>query len=235
MTERRRALELLRRIERESAFASPLLVNETGFVRTMVLGILRWRSRLDFAIAALAKGKIEPGVLDVLRVGAYQLLYMDVAQYAAVAETVEIAPRRARGFVNAILRRMTRGEAPEPRDLATRTAHPQWLIDHWTRMYGPERAARIAEADQELSYPDVLTDAPPPGAAPSRLVPGMWKLTGSSAEVEGYALDEGSVMHFVACRAFLQIEQHFDINRVLWATRRAFHGDDIVDRCNHDN
>lgn len=194
MNDRRRALELLRRIERESAFAAPLLVDETGFVRTLVLGVLRWRSRLDFVIAALAKGKIEPEVLDVLRVGAYQLLYMDVAQYAAVAETVELAPRRARGFVNAILRRIARGEAPQPTDLATRTAHPQWLIDRWTRAFGAERAARIAEANQELSYPDVFTDAPPPDATPSLLVPGMWKLKGSSAEVEGYALDEGSAV-----------------------------------------
>src|SRR6266516_2597044 len=131
MHERRRALELLRRIERESAFAAPLLVNESGFVRTLVLGVLRWRSRLDFVVQSLANRKIEPQILDVLRLGAYQLLFMDVAQYAAVAETVELAPRRARGFVNAILRRITRGEAPAPNDLATRTAHPQWLIDRW--------------------------------------------------------------------------------------------------------
>ncbi|MEK6374597.1 MAG: transcription antitermination factor NusB [Acidobacteriota bacterium] len=192
MTDRRRALEVLRRIERESSYASLVLQHDSGFVRTMVLGVLRWRSRLDFVIESLAKRKIEPQVLDVLRLGAYQLLFMDVAQYAAVAETVELAPQRARGFVNAILRRIARGEAPEPADLATRTAHPPWLIERWTRTFGAERAARIAEANQELSYPDVLTDAPPPDATPSRLVPGMWKLTGSSAEVEGYALDEGS-------------------------------------------
>jgi 16S rRNA (cytosine967-C5)-methyltransferase len=84
------------------------------------------------------------------------------------------------------------GDAPEPRDLPTRTAHPPWLIDRWTRTFGVERAARIAEANQELSYPDVLTDSPPPGATASRLVPGMWKLSGSSAAVEGFALDEGS-------------------------------------------
>jgi 16S rRNA (cytosine967-C5)-methyltransferase len=194
MNERRRALELLRRIERESAFASLLLIGESGFVRTLVLGVLRWRSRLDFVVRSLSKRKVEPEVIDLLRMGAYQLLYMDVAQYAAVAETVALAPLRVRGFVNAILRRITRGDAPEPTDLATRTAHPQWLIDRWTRMYGAERAARIAEANQELSYPDVLSDAPPAGATPSRLVPGMWKLAGSSAEVEGYALDEGSAV-----------------------------------------
>ena len=194
MHERRRALELLGRIEREAAFASLLLLGESGFVRTLVLGVLRWRSRLDFVVQSLAKRKIDADLLDVLRLGAYQLLYMNIAQYAAVAETVELTPRRARGFVNAVLRRITRGEAPEPNDLATRTAHPQWLIDRWTRNYGAARAARIAEANQELSFPDVFTDTPPPEATPSLLAPGMWKLKGSSADVDGFALDEGSAV-----------------------------------------
>jgi 16S rRNA (cytosine967-C5)-methyltransferase len=191
MTERQRALNLLRRIEREQAFAAPLLAHESGFVRTLVLGVLRWRSRLDFVVSSLAKRKIDDQLLDVLRIGAYQLLYMDVARYAAVAETVELAPKHARGFVNAVLRRVTNVEPP---DLATRTAHPPWLIERWIRNYGEERAAKIAAANQDLSYPDTITDAPPPGAAPSALVPGMWKLRGSSAEVDGIVLDEGSAV-----------------------------------------
>jgi 16S rRNA (cytosine967-C5)-methyltransferase len=189
--DRQRALQLLRRIERESAYASLLLTNDTGFVRTLVLGVLRWRSRLDFVIDAFAKGKIEPEIRDILRLGALQLLFMHVAPHAAVGETVQLAPLRARGFVNAILRRISKG-APEPPDIATRTAHPQWLIDRWTRMYGAERAAKIAEANQELSFPDVMTDSPPADAIASELVPGMWKLTGSSADVGGIVLDEGS-------------------------------------------
>src|SRR4051795_11419056 len=191
MNERRRALELLRRIERESAYASLLLANDSGFVRTLVLGVLRWRSRLDFVIDSFAKSAIEPEIRDILRVGALQLLFMRVAPHAAVGETVALVPLRARGFVNAILRKISKG-APEPVDIATRTAHPQWLIDRWTRFYGADRAAKIANANQELSYPDVMTDSPPPDATRSELVPGMWKLTGSSAEVEGFALDEGS-------------------------------------------
>src|SRR5947209_4892891 len=193
MNERRRALELLRRIERESAYASLLLTNDSGFVRTLVLGVLRWRSRLDFVIDSFAKSKIEPEIRDVLRLGGLQLLFMRVAPHAAVSETVALVPLRARGFVNAILRKISKG-APEPSDVATRTAHPQWLIDRWTRTYGADRAAKIAEANQELSYPDVMTDSPPPDATPSELVPGMWKLTGSSAEVDGFALDEGSAV-----------------------------------------
>jgi 16S rRNA (cytosine967-C5)-methyltransferase len=191
MNERQRALNLLRRIEREQSFAAPLLVHESGFIRTLVLGVLRWRSRLDFAVSAHAKRKIDDPLLDVLRLGAYQLLFMDVAKYAAVAETVELAPKHARGFVNAVLRRVTDVEPP---DLATRTAHPPWLIARWVRNYGEERAARIAAANQELSYPDVITSEPPPDAAPSELVPGMWKLRGSSADVDGIVLDEGSAV-----------------------------------------
>lgn len=199
MNDRARALALLRRIERESLFASYVLAGESGFVRTLVLGVLRWRSRLDFVVETLAKRSIEPEILDVLRLGAYQLLYMDVAQYAAVGETVELAPKRARGFVNAILRRITRGDVPEPRDLATRTAHPAWLIERWTRFYGVERATRIAEANQELSYPDVLalTDEAPPDATPSTLVDHVYKLRGSSAELDRakfWPMDEGSAL-----------------------------------------
>ena len=208
-SDRARALHLLQRIERESLYASLVLQNESGFVRTIVLGVLRWRSRLDFVIEQLAQRplkKLDPIVVDVLRVGVYQLLYMDVPKYAAVSETVDMTPKRARGFANAILRRAAEGKAPEPRDLATRTAHPQWLIDRWTRMFGAERAAAIAEANQDLSYPDVLAlggDAPPE-AEPSKLVPDLWKLHGSSADLDRelfYPMDEGSAVIAAIARA----------------------------------
>ena len=162
-------------------------------MRTLVLGVLRWRSRLDFVIDTFAKSAIEPEIRDILRLGALQLLFMRVAPHAAVGETVALVPLRARGFVNAILRKISKG-VPEPADVTTRTAHPQWLIDRWTRTYGAERAAKIAEANQELSYPDAMTGSPPADAIASELVPGMWKLTGSSADVDGFALDEGSAV-----------------------------------------
>ena len=199
MTERERAFRLLQRIERESAYASLLLQDESGFVRTIVLGVLRWRSRLDHAIETLAGRrlkKLDPNVVQILRLGIYQLMFMDVAPYAAVSESVDLAARhanRARGFVNAILRRASETDLGSlARDLPTRTAHPRWLIERWTRMFGAERAAAIAEANQQLSYPDLFGPQAPPGSEPSKLVPGMFKLTGSSAHAEGWALDEGS-------------------------------------------
>jgi 16S rRNA (cytosine967-C5)-methyltransferase len=202
ISERERALHLLQRIERESLYASLLLIGESGFIRTLVLGVLRWRSRLDFTIATFAKrsvSRIDMAVVEVLRLGLYQLLYMDVPAYAAVSETVDLAPKRARGFVNAILRTATRTKAPEPPDLPTQTAHPAWLIERWTRTYGAERAARIAAANQELSYPDVLSlrGAVPPESVPSTLVPDLYKLHGSTAELDRadfYPMDEGSAV-----------------------------------------
>lgn len=209
MTERSRALQLLTRIDREQLYASLVLLGESGFVRTVVLGVLRWRSRLDHAIEHFAQRpikKLDPPVVDVLRLGIYQLHFMDVPAYAAVSETVDLAPKRARGFVNAILRRAGERKPPEPADLATRTAHPQWLIDRWTRMYGAERTAKIAEANQELSYPDVLSlsGEVPPDAQPSALVPELWKLHGSSAALDRhdfYPMDEGSAVIASIARA----------------------------------
>lgn len=207
-SERERALQILQRIERESVYASLVLMGESGFVRTLVLGVLRWRSRLDFVIASIAQRpvkKLDPIVVDVLRLGLYQLLHMDVAAYAAVSETVDLTPKRARGFVNAILRQVTRGNVPQPQDVATRTAHPEWLFHRWSRMYGVDRAKRIAEANQELSYPDVLAlgDIQPEGL-PSSLVPGLWRLPGSSADLDRkdfYPMDEGSAVIAAVARA----------------------------------
>lgn len=195
MTDRERALQLLRRIERESLYASLLLHDETGFVRTLVLGVLRWRSRIDYVLEKLAERPVDDEVLDVLRLGLFQLMFTDVARYAAVAESVELAPKRARGFANAILRRATEADllAFGRNDVAVRTAHPRWLFDRWTRMYGAERAAKIAAANQELSYPDIIVDGPlPPGAEPSQLVEGIAKLHGSSLGY--YGIDEGSAV-----------------------------------------
>ncbi len=212
MNERERALQLLRRIERESLYASIALAGESGFVRTLVLGVLRWRSRLDFAVETLAGrriGKLDPIVVAILRIGIYQLGFMNVAPHAAVSETVDLAgrhARRARGFVNAILRRASEA-IPEPSDAATRLAHPEWLLARWIRTYGEARAIAIAEANQQLSAPDalILSGDPPEGAEPSTLVEGVVKLSGSTADLDRnrfYPMDEGSaVIAAIAARA----------------------------------
>jgi 16S rRNA (cytosine967-C5)-methyltransferase len=170
---------------------------------------LRWRSKLDFWIEQLsgrALKKLDPLVVDALRLGLYQLAFTEAAPYAAVSETVDLTPKRAKGFVNAVLRRATREPLPEPSDAATRWAHPQWLFARWARNYGADAAERIARANQELSQPDVLAlgSAAPPGGVASTLVPGMYRLEGSTAELDRNAfhpMDEGSAVIASIARA----------------------------------
>ena len=176
MTDRERALRILARISERPMAADVAIDQEPGveerdFVRTLVLGVLRWQLRIDHAIERLARrelASIDPPVVHLLRLGACQLWFTGIAQYAAVSETVELAGRlapRAKGFVNAVLRRVSENDLAtlDPKGdsvdaIAIRASHPLWLVERWARLFGMERTARIAAADQELSYPDVLVN-----------------------------------------------------------------------------
>jgi 16S rRNA (cytosine967-C5)-methyltransferase len=171
------AFQILQRVELQQSYADvaiervPHDARDSDFIRTLVLGVIRWRSRLDHAIARLAGrdlAKIDPPVLQILRIGAYQLWFMSVAQYAAISETVDVAARHAKsakGFVNAVLRNASRSRLetldPGGNDiaaLAIRLAHPEWMLRRWSEELGLERAIAIARANQELSYPDIVVN-----------------------------------------------------------------------------
>lgn len=128
-------------------------------------GTLRFQGRLDHLLALRLRrglGSVEPPVLDILRLGAYQLLRMDgVPPYAAVSQAVEQA-REAGGegaarLANAVLRRVAEaGEDPalfpsleeDPLGyLSTWGSHPRWLVERWVSRWGRERAAALVEAD----------------------------------------------------------------------------------------
>ncbi|HYM62174.1 MAG TPA: transcription antitermination factor NusB [Thermoanaerobaculia bacterium] len=231
MSERERAFLLLRRIERESSYAALVLQHdaerygESRFIRSLVFTVLRWRSLLDHVTATLAERRVEkldPAVVEVLRLGIAQIMFMDVAPWAAVSETVDLAGRyakRARGLVNAILRRASSAglEAMIPqgfsaRDIAIRNSHPEWLITRWMAFYGTERTAAIARANQQLSYPDLLLNTSRSmddvrarlaniEHAPSPFLDEMVRLHGSVAPLADaiasgwfYPMDEGSAV-----------------------------------------
>ena len=174
MTPRERAYVILQRVEDEKAFAAPLLGRSEEsdlFVRTLVLGVLRWRGQLDFLIKRLSKrplGKLQPAVIRILRLGLFQLMRSDVAGYAAVSESVNLTARHAphaTKLVNAVLRSATRTNLPslipqgdDDESLAIRYSHPLWLVSRWRERYGKTRTRAILTADQELSYPDLLVN-----------------------------------------------------------------------------
>jgi len=90
--------------------------------------------------------KLDLEVLTSLRLGAYQILFLDrVPRHAAVNESVELVKsahkRSAAGLVNAVLRKIERA----PSDLDGSSTHPDWLVERWTRIYGLEAVRKICE------------------------------------------------------------------------------------------
>lgn len=131
----------------------------------IVTGVQRWRALLDHAISTLARRavtRLDAEVLEILRLSAYQLLYLTRVPAAAVVDdAVNMAGRAgkksARGFVNAVLRSLSRERAhlplpPRPADPNDREAalayctitlsHPQWLVERWLDRYGFEATER---------------------------------------------------------------------------------------------
>ena len=124
----------------------------------LVMGTLRWQRVLDEEIAARLRDpgvEMHFGVIIALRLGAYQLIFLDrVPAYAAVTESVELARQAdgdvAAGFVNAVLRRMTRegiAQAPGVRDAVR--AHPEWMVQRWLSRFGDMGTAQLCAWDQK--------------------------------------------------------------------------------------
>lgn len=177
---RRAAFDVLRAVTERDAYANlalPALLAERGitgrdaaFATELTYGTCRARGLLDAVIAAAAGrsvDQIDPVLLDLLRLGAYQLLRTNVAEHAAVSTTVEQAAiefdsARA-GFVNAVLRAIVRrDEASWLAELAPAAtedpvghaallhAHPRWIAQAFADALG----ARAGELDAALAADD---------------------------------------------------------------------------------
>jgi 16S rRNA (cytosine967-C5)-methyltransferase len=129
----------------------------------LAYGVLRLRGRLDHLLDPLVRGglgRLDEDVIDILRLGAYQLLELDrVPAYAAVSDAVELAKanagRGAGSLTNAVLRRLNRDYADEHRYpererdpvgyLATWGSHPRWLSERWLARWPLEEVERLVE------------------------------------------------------------------------------------------
>ena len=153
------AFDLLQLVE-SGGYAADLLhfrtahldVRDAGLAHEIVFGVLRYRAQLDYLAAHYAgrPRKLDPEVRTALRMGIYQLRYLErIPAHAAVTETVQLVKRArktsAAGFVNAILRQVDRDPVDWP-DRATALSMPQWLLDRWDSRYGAETAEGIARA-----------------------------------------------------------------------------------------
>jgi 16S rRNA (cytosine967-C5)-methyltransferase len=168
------ALRLLCRLETSEAFADQLiaaLAAERGlssqaraFLRELSYGVLRWRNRLDWTLGHVSTRPLEtltPAIRNLLRLGAYQLNFMDrIPPYAAVSETVQLAKQidhtGVAAYVNAVLRAVQRHRGvlspPEAREdllayLTITQSHPRWLVDRWLDRYGPQQTMAVCHAN----------------------------------------------------------------------------------------
>ena len=174
------AFDILLRVERESSYASELLHSDThaplstqdhALATELVMGVLRWRSRLDDEIATASSqplSKLDLEILIALRVALYQFRWLDrVPQRAALHESVELVKRArkrsAAPFVNAVLRKLTTASraqtvaagGPSAETLARDFAHPLWLVERWASEYGLDSAQHICQFDQSIPKPAI--------------------------------------------------------------------------------
>ncbi|NWG14232.1 MAG: hypothetical protein HXY20_11925 [Acidobacteria bacterium] len=166
---RRLAFEALLQIEAGKAHSDDLLNSEKiekldprdrNLATELLCGVLRWKGRLDHVLSQASSRpweSIDGAVQCVLRIGLYQMWHMDrVPDYAAVSSAVETVrrhgPRGSDGFVNAILRRMSRERPWTRSDFVSRlpawvqVSLPEWLWKRWSARYGDDRAAEYALA-----------------------------------------------------------------------------------------
>jgi 16S rRNA (cytosine967-C5)-methyltransferase len=127
---------------------------DRNLTTALVMGVLRWQLALDAVLASYLKRKsrLDDEVAIALRMGAWQLLGMDrIPPHAALSESVELTKvsghSSASGMVNAVLRRVA--EARSTIVLTPQNAHPEWMIERWTRHFGSDAVAAIAAYDQQ--------------------------------------------------------------------------------------
>jgi 16S rRNA (cytosine967-C5)-methyltransferase len=163
---RRVAFAVVRRVFEQGAYADRALHGEAAglepreraLATRLAFGTVQRRGSLDWIIARLARpaSELDPPVAAALRLGLYQLLFLDgIAPHAAVDTSVELAKQAAPGggfkLVNAVLRRAQR-EAPElpsdatPQGAAVRHSYPRWVAERWFDELGPERARALMAA-----------------------------------------------------------------------------------------
>ncbi|MCG6871640.1 MAG: 16S rRNA (cytosine(967)-C(5))-methyltransferase RsmB [Gammaproteobacteria bacterium] len=127
---------------------------DRDFARELTWGTVRWWPRYNALLGQLKSGGPDPVVDALLATGLYQLEHMRVPAHAAVAETVNLCPavgrQRARGLVNAVLRRFLRERAKLEAGLdeAARLAHPAWLLRRLQAAWPESWPALVAANNQ---------------------------------------------------------------------------------------
>lgn len=220
---RRAAFEILRKIETERLFSSALLPvyedaldqKDRALCHQLTLGVLRRRMRLDKIIEQLTGGKkLDRAIRIILRLGLYQLIYLDkIPAHAAINEAVNLAQQAkktsAKSFVNAVLRNYTRRPielnfTDEIERVAVETSHPRRLVERWIRQFGFDETEKLAAENNRTPASAFRLTAKSDEStiemlrrldlkiSESKIVKGAW-LVGNSNEMLRLFADEGKI------------------------------------------
>ena len=173
ITARSAALQALARCRRDGAWSNEVLSSitdaaslesrEAALAQQLFIGVLQNRTLCDFyidAYSSIKSARMEPKLLDILRISVYTLLFLDrIPPRAAVHEAVELCKHcgltRAAGLANAVLRRIAenRTSLPEPPGkgsaeyLSVLYSHPKWIVDAFIRRLGYDGAEQLLRLD----------------------------------------------------------------------------------------
>jgi 16S rRNA (cytosine967-C5)-methyltransferase len=221
---RQLAYQVLRRVEAGRGFAVDLLQGpavselkdaDRRLATELVLGVLRWRGELDFQIERLSGQKLtrfDPEVMTLLRMGAYQIRFLEkVPKAAAVNDAVELTKaarkRSAAGLVNAVLRkcappRVQLGsvgfEDLEPEGVeAVQRATPRWLYDRWAAREwpGPQSPKPLTSSETALRLAWASTQVPRTTLRATAASAGREAVVAELAQ-EGIAVTPGAFSRF---------------------------------------
>ena len=203
---RRAAYEVVHRVFEDDAYADRVLQSaaagldrrDRALAQQIAYGTVQRVRALDHGIEALGKRpvrKLDPPVRTALRLGAYQLGYLEVAPHAAVNESVELVRaarlERAVPFTNAVMRRLSDGlrallEALPEGPL--KHSYPDWIYETWVRDWGEEGALELMRAQNEPPETVVRLVRGEIRGEPTD-VPGAWRV----GRVDDLALAEGRI------------------------------------------
>ena len=160
MNGRERVLGMLVKAQSDGAYSNLLLDSslagnneDRAFVTALFYGVTERRMTLDHIIRTYSNTEfddIENETLQLLRMGIYQLMYMDIPDSAAVNETVKLAPQRSKGYVNAVLRafirdgkRLDTDGLDELGKLSVTYSCAKWIVKMWAKDYGIEKTENM--------------------------------------------------------------------------------------------
>ncbi|MFZ0917994.1 MAG: 16S rRNA (cytosine(967)-C(5))-methyltransferase RsmB [Candidatus Udaeobacter sp.] len=127
-----------------------LTPSDRAFALELFYGVLRNLTLLDFWIACLRVSRVDSDLRDILRLGLYQLFFLETAEHAAVHETVEVGAKGQRPIINAMLRAATRQRSElrasaNAQLLFVRMSHPQFLVERWQQHFGAGHAQALCK------------------------------------------------------------------------------------------